>query len=490
MKLSRNVVWNTAGACLPLLVGVLAIPRIIERLGVTRFGLLSVIWMMIGYFSIFDLGLGRSLTKLVADRIGENRLQEIPALLATTLVTVAAGGFLMGIPLALCGGWIARDVLHLSPETAAQVAVAIRWLAAGLPFVLVSSSLYGVLEAFQRFSLTNAVRIPTGVLMYLTPLAVVVFTRDLGAVTAGLVVLRVVSTLVLALLSIRTVPVLRDGKLAFRRSLIRPLLSYGGWLTVTNVVGPVMVYFDRFLIAIVLGSAAVAFYTVPYDVLSRLLIFPAAIQGVLFPAFATLQAQRSPRIASIFNRSSQSTLLLLAPALLGTLLLAHQGLDVWVGPLFAERSATVAKILMLGVLLNGLAVTPFGLLQGVGQAKRTAMLHLAELPPYLVLLWLLVHWKGIEGAALVWTGRVAVDAVALYVMAIALDRGLIRTALRDLIATAAVCAMAIAIDFVFSSLGARLAAVSVFALACALVLARALHRSVFPLSWPSLRGSG
>ena len=33
------------------------------------FGVLSLVWMFIGYFSLFDLGLGRATTKLVAEKI-------------------------------------------------------------------------------------------------------------------------------------------------------------------------------------------------------------------------------------------------------------------------------------------------------------------------------------------------------------------------------------------------------------------------------------
>ena len=90
--------------------------------------------------------------------------------------------------------------------------------------------------------------------------------------------------------------------LRFRRELVGPLLTYGGWLTVSNVVGPLMVYFDRFVIAAMLGSTAIAYYTVPYDVLNRLLLFPQAIQGVLFPNFALMRAQNSPRLVGVFSR--------------------------------------------------------------------------------------------------------------------------------------------------------------------------------------------
>ena len=49
-------------------VGVAAVPPLVRLLGVDRFGVLALAWIIVGYFSLFDLGMGRALTKLVADK--------------------------------------------------------------------------------------------------------------------------------------------------------------------------------------------------------------------------------------------------------------------------------------------------------------------------------------------------------------------------------------------------------------------------------------
>ena len=57
------------------------------------------------------------------------------------------------------------------------------------------------------------------------------------------------------------------------------------------------------------------------------------------------------------------------------------------------------------------------LVQGSGRPDLGAKLHMAELPIYLLAVWLLIHGRGIEGAAIAWVGRVSVDAIALFLMA-------------------------------------------------------------------------
>jgi O-antigen/teichoic acid export membrane protein len=69
--LAKNTLWNLLGSGAPLLVAFFAIPKLIAGLGMARFGVLTLAWVVIGYFSLFDLGLGRALTKITSDKLGE-----------------------------------------------------------------------------------------------------------------------------------------------------------------------------------------------------------------------------------------------------------------------------------------------------------------------------------------------------------------------------------------------------------------------------------
>jgi O-antigen/teichoic acid export membrane protein len=471
MRLAHNILWNAVGIVLPLVVGVAVVPAIVHGLGTVRFGFLSIVWMLIGYFGIFDFGLGRTLTKLVADRLGAGRENEVASLTGTAVMIVGISGILAGLGVALLAGWIARLTLGGTPAVIPEATSAIIWLAVSLPFVLVATVLTGLLEAYQRFALISAVRLPLGILILVAPLAVLPFSRELGVITAVLAALRFLNAVTLAWLTVRMVPWLRREALHLRRELIAPLLTFGGWLTVSNVVGPLMVYFDRFVVAAMLGSAAIAYYTVPYDVLNRFLLLPQAIQGVLFPNFALLRAQNSPRALFLFGRSSATNMLLMLPPLLATLWLAEQGLAWWVGDAFAHNSTQVAKILVVGVLVNAMARTPFVFVQGVGYAKWTAMLHMSELPFYAVVLWLLLRGGlGIEGAAYAWTGRIVIDTIALYIMTVRLEPRLSRIAWRDLAWVVSACVAALCGALLLQNPVGRLAILLLVSGICAAIL--------------------
>jgi O-antigen/teichoic acid export membrane protein len=287
--------------------------------------------------------------------------------------------------------------------------------------------------------------------------------------------LRVLNAGVLTLLGLRVAPQLRQHALAFHKELVRPLMTYGGWLTVSNVVGPVTIYFDRFLIAALLGGAAVAYYTVPYDVLIRLWVLPAAIQGVLFPAFASMHGLKSPRLVSVFKRSSEATLMLMTPPVVASILLTYEALRLWVGVPIAQNSTNVARVLAVGVLVNSMARTPFTFVQSAGHANWTAMLHLVEMPFYIAVLWWLLKLAGIDGAAYAWTARIVADTIVLYVMAARLEPGITRTAAVDALALLGLSIATVLVAYAVASLWVRMLLVVAISLLCAMRLLQLLR---------------
>ena len=61
-QLKINVLLNLAGTITPALAGLLFTPYIYQHLDAEQFGILTLIWAIIGYFSLFDMGAGRALT--------------------------------------------------------------------------------------------------------------------------------------------------------------------------------------------------------------------------------------------------------------------------------------------------------------------------------------------------------------------------------------------------------------------------------------------
>ncbi len=415
-RLARNVFWNLLGTGAPLLVAIIAIPILIEGLGTARFGVLTLAWMVVGYFSLFDLGLGRALTKLVAEKLGQGQDEQIPALIWAGLLLMTMLGALGGAVVAALSPWLVSSVLKIPAELRAETLSAFYLLAASVPIVVGSAGLRGIIEAHQRFDLVNVIRIPLGIFTFLGPVAVLPYSVSLVPVVAVLIAARLASWCGYAALCLRVEPALRHS-VSMRRAEFMPLVRFGGWMTVTNIVGPLMVYLDRFLIGAMVSMTAVAYYATPYEVVTKFWIVPGALMGVMFPAFAAALVQDQARASYLFVRAVNYIFLSLFPLILIVVTFAREGLTLWLGGEFAGNSSVVLQLLAIGVFINSLAHVPSGLAQGAGRPDLTAKLHLIELPFYLLMLWWMLGSHGIVGAAIAWVLRVAFDTLFLFITA-------------------------------------------------------------------------
>jgi O-antigen/teichoic acid export membrane protein len=414
-RLARNTIWNLVGNAAPLAVAFFCIPLLIKGLGTDRFGVVTLAWALIGYATLFDLGLGRALTQVIAQRLGIGEEREVPALLWTSLLLLLALGIVATAGIVILAPWLVQR-LHVPAGFARETLYSLYLLAVSLPAVISTAGLRGVLEAYQRFDLIFALRIPMGIFAYAAPLAVLPFSKSLVPVIAVLVVGRLLAWAAHLICCVIAIPVLRS-RFAFQRGVVGPLLRFGGWMTVTNVVGPLMVTLDRFIIGSLLSVSEVAFYATPYEVITKLWLIPGSLLGVMFPAFSTSFVQDPNRAALLYGRSVKYLLLVLFPVVLVVVIFAHDGLRLWLGAEFAQHSTAVLQWLAVGIFINCLAQAPFAVVQGAGRPDLTAKLHLVELPLYLLALVSLTKFRGIEGVAMAWTARVALDALVLFWLA-------------------------------------------------------------------------
>lgn len=414
--LARNTVWNLVGSGIPMLVALVCIPLLIRGLGTDRFGVLTLAWALIGYAGLFDLGLGRALTKLVAERPNDDQ-EETCRLVWTSLFMMLILGIVCTATTLLIAPWLVHRVLNIPVTLQSETLRAFYALGFCMPVVITSSGLRGVLEARQRFDLINLLRIPLGILLLAGPLLVLPFSRSLFPVVLVLVGARMLSWLGNLLLCFRIIPALRHN-MHLQPAAIRPLFSFGGWMTVTNVVGPLMVTFDRFVIGAVASIAAVAYYATPFEAVTKLWVLPSALLGVMFPAFSSSFTQDLDHTAMLFRRAVKFVFIVLFPVTVLIVVFARDGLALWLGADFALHSAIILQWLAIGVFINSLAQVPCVLVQGVGRPDLAAKLHFLEVPAYLVMLWWLIRTHGVEGAAIAWTMRIAVDALVMFIFAL------------------------------------------------------------------------
>lgn len=283
-------------------------------------------------------------------------------------------------------------------------------MAMTLPAITLTAGFKGLLEADHRFAELNKLQVLQGFLNFTLPLAVSYVKPNLGEIVISLSLLRYVFFLLHARLTFKLEPSLKTiSFLPVKESL--PMIKEGGWFSISNVIGPVMFYFDRFFLVALFPAQTLAYYTTPFEMVSRIHIIPAALTRTLFPTFA--KNSIGPETYRIYKRAVLLMLALMGTVTLIGVPLAKPALEFWINKDFAEQSSSILALLIIGFSINSIAWVPFTLLQSLGRPDLTAKLHLAEVPFYCVLLYFMTTKFGLAGAAVSWGLRSLVDLIML-----------------------------------------------------------------------------
>jgi O-antigen/teichoic acid export membrane protein len=401
-RVHTDTLVNLAGFAIPVVASLITVPWYLSAVGEERYGVLVIVWVMLGYFGVFDLGLGRATTHRIAQAADDRERATTVFWTATSLNAV------MGI----VGGAVLLPIAYVLIERVFKFPVALKqevvsslpWLAAAVPLLTISSVFSGALQGRGRFVPVNAVSSLYGVLSQVVPLTVaLVHGPSLVWLIASATIVQLSTTLLGLLACFRWVT---DVRPRIDRSLVRGLFGFGAWISVTGLFAPLVAIVDRMAVGATLGAAGVTRYSIPFNLAARLWIIPGSLGRSIFPRLAAM----GRREAESFAQDAFASLFVLwTPIVIAAVLFVEPFLDVWIGSQLGPSAPRIAAIILVGVWLEGLGFVPSGFLQAQGRPDLPAKLHLLEVVPFLAVLWVGLKVGGVEGGALAWTIRSVAD---------------------------------------------------------------------------------
>ena len=410
----KNTFFNFIGQILPIIAAIFGVPILIKYLGNERFGILSILWLLMWYSTMLDLGLGRATTKFVSSALARGELKDVSKIVWTSVLVQATVGVLLAMVFLSLTPLMVGKVLKITPELIPEAKTSFYFISISIPVILVSTSFQGVLEAYQRFDLINFVLVPAKIGVLVLSIAGAVLNLKLTGIVILLIAMRVFMIIALFILDLKVSPLMKN-RFELDLKLLSRLFSFGGWITVVNVINPILTYIDRFLIGAILSIGVLAYYTAPFEAVQRLWIIPASLVITLFPAFSLLDGRdQSDEISNLFSKSVRLTFVVLFPIVFVLSFFSFEILKLWLGYEFAVNSSNVFKFLAFGILINSIAGFPAILLQGIGRPDITAKVYFAELVFYIPFVSFLIYKFGILGAGLGWMTRQIVDLILLY----------------------------------------------------------------------------
>ncbi|EKQ7210249.1 TPA: flippase [Citrobacter freundii] len=406
MSLIKNSIWNFSGYILPTLVAVPALGLLARILGAERFGLFTICTAVVGYASIFDAGLTRAVIREIS--IYRDNFNEKMKIISTSTTIVFMLGMMGSLILYLNINSII-GLLKVSSGYIDEVSTSFKILACTVPLFLLNQIWVSFLEGEENFLNINIQRCISSSLIAGLPALFVIIHPTLTYAMLGMVLGRGISLLISYYCARKLI--LKSGFKIYKDILFR-LLRFGGWITISNIISPIMSYFDRFIVSNIIGAKSVGFYSAPSEMVNRLTNIPWALARALFPKLSSAKTVNEKRQNEFIAYALMTCTCL--PIVFFGALFAHFILNVWVGATYADKSSTILQILLIGFAFNAYAQIPFATIQASGKAKITAIIHCIEIVPYLALLYWMINHYGLVGAAVAWTMRVIIDFIILF----------------------------------------------------------------------------
>jgi O-antigen/teichoic acid export membrane protein len=417
--LAKNTIYNLLSQGIYLGLAFWGIPILIHELGPEEFGLLSLIWAVIGYFTLLDFGISRANTKFLAEvLVKKDRVQE-HRIIWTSIISTAIIGILSFILIFSLTPYVVENVLKVNVALRSDAIKYFTLTSLSIPFMLVYGTLKGFQMAIQRFDQINIFQISIGIVQWLGSILLLKFHYGLFEIVCLTVISRIVFTVVVAFSMAKIYPGFYSNIQFINMEVLKKLWGFGGWVTLSQIISPLYLYLDRIFIGMFLTLNAVAYYSIPQETLMRLLILTMSFTTTLFPAMSVQSVvdEKLSYARTLYSRSLKYLLIFSLPVTVCFFLFTKLIISVWLGEQFAEKTLIVFQILSVGLLLNSIAQIPNTVLHAFNRPDIPAKFHLLELPLMVGLNLVLIPLLGIAGAAIVWSGRVILDAI-LHLMAV------------------------------------------------------------------------
>ena len=411
----KNVAINFCGLVLPTFVSLVTVPAYIKALGVERYGVISLVWTLIGYFGILDLGMSMAAQNHISKARASNDDEECARVFWSAFWLNLGTGIIGGLVIYFGAFIYTAYFTRVSPALQHEVYMALPWLAIAIPIANVSWVFAGSINGAERFGIYNTNQTIGTFLFQLLPLAAAWFIApNLQSVLAAAVVARLLAGLLLGYSTLKVLGIRRVMPPQFK--VARGLFNFGGWMLVTSMTNMVSDSLDRMMLGTAMGARFVTYYTVPQNLVYRLNIVSTAVVRTLFPRLSAVRRDHADVLA---QQALEFLNAVFTPVAIVAIFGLEPFLHLWVGAELAREAAPVGRILVLSVWLIGQANVTRVLIQSQVNPAAAAKVALVELPLFAGGLWFGIAHFGLIGAAVVVVSRSLFDyAVLLWLSAI------------------------------------------------------------------------
>lgn len=408
-RIIHNAVFSVGGWSVPIVLSFIFTPYIVGKLGTDAYGILTLVWSVIGYFAFLDLGLGLALVKFIAEFFGKKDVQSVNEAIGAALIMALTLGLPGAGVIFAMAEIMATRLLKIPPEFEHAALIAFRLGAIGFLAAMMQTLLQAIPNGLNRYDVTSVVGIITKGGSAIAAAALLCMGGGLLNVVALYVSIPVITSLIYIVAARRLLPAIRF-QLHTRRETFNRVLQFGLFAVLSRIAYVFARYADRLIIGSMIDVASVTYYAVPLLLVGRISSLTQQIGNVVFPAVSELQGEKQQiAIVDLYLTASRLMTALATAICLPLVIFGSRMLALWMTPEFADQVGGVMVLVSLTVYADCLTNIPAFVTDGLGYPKVTGISSICHATLFLTLMLPLARVAGITGVAL--AGLISTSAV-------------------------------------------------------------------------------
>ncbi|PPD41664.1 MAG: hypothetical protein CTY15_13205 [Methylocystis sp.] len=365
-----QILWGMAEYFAYPLLMFLATPFFLSQLGKEQYGQWMLMLAFTGFGGVAGLGMGAATIKEVSAHRGRGDLAgAAKAVRACFAVTLASSLCLAAVILLLAffagASWLSRVG---DPEAVRRV---IGFAAALVTLEQIDTVFAGTIRGMERFDVAAKIEMSSKFVIVLVAIVAAWISRDLVTIfwsVLAVTVLRAAAKATLASMLLKTASLTP----VWDRAYVKEAIRFGKWAWVQSIGTALFSTADRLLIGSLLGSTALAQYSVCLQLAQQVHTVPAAGAGFVFP-LVSRRIQAGENIRRIGLGATVAFGLFAAALATPLIFFSHEILELWIGRDFADQNATLLRWLTIAFVILALNIGPYFLLLGANVARFVAL---------------------------------------------------------------------------------------------------------------------
>ena len=345
-----GVILSYVSELIKILTSLIYTPIMLRLLGQSEYGLYQLVYSVVAYLSLLSLGFTASYVRFFSRykaKGQENEISRLNGMFLTVFLMIAAIAIICGSIMTINIEGLFKD--GLTPDEYSTARFLMMLMVFNLALTFPNSVFTCITSAYEKFFFQRFLFVLQNLLNPFLTLPLLL----MGYGSIAMVVVTTVITIAHLISNIWFVYFKLHAKFVFRGfnfSLLKEIWEFTFFIFLNQIIDQINWSVDRFLLGRMIGTSAVAIYSLGAQINSMYIMLSTSVSSVFVPKVNKIVAETNDdkKLSEIFNMVGRIQFLILSLVMTGFIFLGQPFMRLWGGKGY-EDSYYVALLLIIPV---------------------------------------------------------------------------------------------------------------------------------------------